>query len=746
MTAKPENRADRAIKPGDCVPGSPNPITANTPLRPYLLAAITALSISRPLVPSEGAAWLGDGQPWVMLWLIVAALTLLSAVARGRLAVPLKGIDIAVGALIVWHTIAATAAVRIGSPRPAVNMLWEWIGMGAGFFCLRQLVRSRQEARALLAAMIALAVGLSVLGYHQYFVAQPAERAEFARDPERTLAQAGEWYPPDSPQRKQFEERLESREPLATFALANSLAGFLVPWLIVALAVAANAAGWRCGVLSAVIAGSLVLTKCRSGYVATGVGIAALYVLSPRGRRWLSGRRLLIAAGAILLLVGGAILVRGLDSEVITEAGKSLTYRMQYWRATWSMICDHPWLGCGPGNFQDDYTVYKLPEASEEVRDPHNFLLEIWATAGTPAVLAMMAVLACLGFRTLRACRTTVEDLDSPHPLDSPAADSAGATLWFIAGGGLAGLLLAYGFAPLVGLSFELDRLLLVGIAGIATWMILAAWIRCGPLRPEWLAAAVAAQCVHHLAAGGIGYPGVAGSFWLLSALLANETEADETQHAPPVQTSPWQRIQPLLGLVATLVAVGCCYLTGYGPVLRCQAAMDRAFESAGSASPDTAPQDGQQQLRAAAAADPLSAEPVRLLAEYELGRWKQDRTPQSLRRFSAAADAMLHLRPNASAVWQRMGQWYLEIYALTQDRSDAEKAAGYFERAVERYPTSATLNADLAEACSAAGQADEARQTAAAACRLDASTPHVDKQLTASQRKRMQDIAHGSR
>ncbi len=52
------------------------------------------------------------------------------------------------------------------------------------------------------------------------------------------------------------------------------------------------------------------------------------------------------------------------------------------------MIADHPWLGCGPGNFQDFYTQYKLPEASEEIADPHNFLLEIWATAGTPAATA----------------------------------------------------------------------------------------------------------------------------------------------------------------------------------------------------------------------------------------------------------------------------------------------------------------------------------------------------------------------
>ena len=62
------------------------------------------------------------------------------------------------------------------------------------------------------------------------------------------------------------------------------------------------------------------------------------------------------------------------------------------------MIAAHPWLGCGPGNFQEAYTLYKLPEASEEIADPHNFLLEVWATAGTPAAVGLLAVLGCFAF------------------------------------------------------------------------------------------------------------------------------------------------------------------------------------------------------------------------------------------------------------------------------------------------------------------------------------------------------------
>ena len=67
------------------------------------------------------------------------------------------------------------------------------------------------------------------------------------------------------------------------------------------------------------------------------------------------------------------------------------------------MIKDHPWLGVGPGNFQDYYTQYKLPTASEEIRDPHNFLLEVWATSGSFALVALCVALLVCGWRTLRS-------------------------------------------------------------------------------------------------------------------------------------------------------------------------------------------------------------------------------------------------------------------------------------------------------------------------------------------------------
>ena len=379
-------------------------------------------------------------------------------------------------------------------------------------------------------------VGLSALAYEQYFIRNPADRAEYAADPDAMLQKYGQWMPPGSREREAFELRLASKEPLATFALTNSLAGFLTPWFVLLLAilllgakrsqntappVAPDSRLPRLAfslraIAAVVVVGCLLLTKSRSAWVGTLVGCGGL-IATAASYRFLTWRRLLIGAAALAALVAATIAARGLDREVLTEAGKSLGYRLQYWRSSWAMILDHPWVGCGAGNFQDYYTQYKLPEASEEIRDPHNFLLELAATSGIPAALAMLGVLALFVGGIWRA-EKSAEAARISEDLSSPADDQA--QCW-IAGGAAAGLALAWWIGWMVALPFDAERLAIVGVVGAAVWVGLASWRRGGELRPTWVAMAVLALSVHHLAAGGISFPGVAGSFWLLLALGA---------------------------------------------------------------------------------------------------------------------------------------------------------------------------------------------------------------------------------
>src|SRR5262249_5905022 len=127
-------------------------------------------------------------------------------------------------ALVGWHSLAAVVSLGQTNGRQALNAHWLILGYGLTAFLLRQTIRSAREARCLIAAMIWLATVLASLGLYQYFYSQPLRRIEYERDPEKFLSAEQIPSEKDSPLRQQFENRVRSVEPLATFGLTNSLA------------------------------------------------------------------------------------------------------------------------------------------------------------------------------------------------------------------------------------------------------------------------------------------------------------------------------------------------------------------------------------------------------------------------------------------------------------------------------------------------------------------------------------------
>ncbi len=189
-----------------------------------------------PLLPSENSVTAdGEGLAFVLLTLLLVGVWALAGFLRGELRVRLSWADAAWTALLVCMAAGTWRAVHAGAARPAINLFWEWTALGAGFFLVRQLIADVREARAVTAVMLALAVTLSAYGLHEYFVSMPNDRAQYRENPEQMLRELNIPVEPDSPQRIVFENRLESTEPMATFALTNSLAGVLAPWWIVAV-------------------------------------------------------------------------------------------------------------------------------------------------------------------------------------------------------------------------------------------------------------------------------------------------------------------------------------------------------------------------------------------------------------------------------------------------------------------------------------------------------------------------------
>ncbi len=746
------------------------------PWRPWLLGGLGALFVLRPLIPSESAALRGDGLTVVMLWIALAVLWLLGVIGRRGFQVRFGWTDAAVVLLVVLHAIAAVWATTRASPRPALNMLWEWVAFGLGFLLARQLVVGRREAKALIAVMIGLAVALAGYGLYQYYHELPETRDEYFRDPDKVLREAGMWFPPGSRERELFETRVYDIHPLGTFALTNSLAGYLAPWLVLTAGIGVSAGlsrrRWRtwlavvaCGLP---VAFCLYLTRSRSALAATALGLL-LVAMFCRGRPIRISRKVQVAAAVSgALLVAAVVILSSLGIGVLSEASKSLGYRIQYWQSTLRLIADHPIAGCGPGNFQETYTRYMLPEASEEIADPHNFLMEVWATAGTPAALALLAVLAGFAFALLRygrldraqkrrtdasvpgAEQSGAKEDEAPGRrfAQPPGTSAAGADAsLYVLGGAVCGFLLSVPIGqmssapPTVAELLPGLRMVVAVVLGLplaaAAVVILLRWVDEGPLVAALPAIGLVVLLVNLLAAGGIGYPGVAGSVWLLMALALNLTETSRPHRLP--------RSAALAGLAGMLTLAIACSASAFRPVLGSQAKMDLARwdlrgaqEHLKQRNVPLAQRDllqAQRHLKDAALADPLSAEPWKLLASVAFDRWLSDLTSEAFEDFESCMQTAVELAPNSAATWRMWGDRYWHAYGETGQVDLARKAVAVYRRAVDLYPNSGATRASLALALRAAGDESGFRKEAARALWLDEMTPHADKKLAPARR-----------
>lgn len=749
------------------------------PLRPWLLGGMASLLVARPLFPSESASS-GDGLTVVMLWLVLAVVWLLGAVGRPAFRIRFGATDGAVLAFFALYAVAAIWPSEERSARHALNVLWEWIGLGLCFFLARQLVTTPREVRAVIAMMLALAVAVSGYGLYQYAWEMPQTRARYAADPDRAMRESGLGFAPGTAERKLFEDRLQNKEPMGTFALTNSLAAFLAPWLVILVGIGVQAFSdgggrgnnmigpptnssnpwrvrrpqfrswmaqaarpWAAVICSVPIVACFALTKSRSGYIAATLGLALAWLLGRTKNKPFRWRLPLAVAGILAAIVVAAMIVEG--PSVLGKGLKSLGYRLQYWHASLQMIADRPWIGCGPGNFQDAYTQYKLPDAAEEIADPHNFALEIWTTAGTPVFLAFVAVLVFFGrvflgdkqreTAVLEGAASSSSSKNLPSQLGrtpSTAIISASSSdAWrAIIVGGMAGFLLA---VPLGAISVAPPGLAAVFLGvplALGTVAILFGWIRGGAL-PRWLpAVGLAVLMIDLLATGGIGFPGVAMTFWLLLAL---GLYGDEPLALPGGMA--WIA----LGAAAALATA--CYATAYRPVLACRAQLHRAEQE---------PAAALEHLEAAAAADPLSAEPWHLLTELRFQAWLQHPTAEHFDDFEEAEAEVLRRTPRSAAAWLMSGERFLLASSKQGQNGQpwvldaADKAVNACQQAVLRYPNSAMCRARLAEAHEAAGDRVSFRREATVALELDRTTPHPEKKLPAALRERLVQALSG--
>ena len=129
---------------------------------PWLAPFAIALFVARLLVPAEDAA--NGGTLWLtQCWLLLAVFWIWDAFRRGCLKFRADRFDVCVGILVAGHVVSALYVfVEGGQRRAALNMLWEWVGLGVSVVLMRQLLRSRDDVRRFLWGLTAVVGALAL--------------------------------------------------------------------------------------------------------------------------------------------------------------------------------------------------------------------------------------------------------------------------------------------------------------------------------------------------------------------------------------------------------------------------------------------------------------------------------------------------------------------------------------------------------------------------------------------------------
>jgi len=761
-------------------------------LRRLALGLLAALVTARAFWPSEpdlkeGA---GSGLMWVFAVFVVSGLALFASLWGGCFRFRWSWTD---AFLIGLTALVAFSAAHAIDRRPAINLAMEWVGLGLTYLLVRNLPRTRGESSALAGAFVATAFAVSVYGLYQVGVELPLLRAWYERNPQQVLLEM-EVEPGGRGEEMLRNRLLYSSEPMSTFVLANSLAGFIVGPLVLALAVGfqnltrpdVTRPRWAAVALAApvilVLLVCLILTKGRSAWVGLLVAMIYLGWCARRQVRvralWVSG---LAALGFIAALVKAALATGGLDREVLTQSSMSLRYRWEYWQGTWGLITGGSktllsglsspifWSGVGPGNFGAFYLRHKLPQASEEILDPHNLFLEVWATAGFWAFLALLAAIiwgvwnllgpgtpAEGGTAASRARRRDSHQPTSPvAPLPSDGEEEWDAppprVAWLVACAGVGGwalVVLLGGLNPFQGQLF--DRWMVLGASWLTAVLLGASLWRRLPIPALALGAAVLAELINLLAQGGIGYPTVALGLWSMLALGLNLREDrgcgrlhEYDSRIPPfVLATVWAA---LLGTFIGLVA----------PFWRAEAAMAEARAAIKHQPPDFDRADLAYRL--AIEADRYNARPWIELAHLHFLVWREHgaKVDDKESRWSWTTIPYLYQMaatpPRSPSAWSLHSERARVIHELLKavgsklDPLELLRTRGEIVKstrmATRLHPTNAELHARLANDSANINMYQDAVDEANEALRLDRITPHPDKKLPEGVRNRIETL-----
>jgi O-antigen ligase len=291
-------------------------------------------------------------------------------------------------------------------------------------WAMTQLVRSWLRLRLVVALTVGLLAAFEAQGFYYKFFDAPRDAEMFKAQEDQRLREMG--MVPGSFEAQQFEKKVLEGEMIGFSSSSNAFAGMLVLGMALAIGAAVqrivdrDAPVWPIAIAILIPLGLWLLVYTQSkAAAATPILTALLLLFIWRFRGELAVRAkqaywigVALVVGAMAGVIGHGVFHGRLPTD-------SLNFRWRYWVACWRMFWRHPIIGVGWDNFYLHYLRDRLPVASEEIRDPHNFIIRFFVELGAVGGILMLAWMMRLWWEMTRPM------VPDPPPILKSARGSA---------------------------------------------------------------------------------------------------------------------------------------------------------------------------------------------------------------------------------------------------------------------------------------------------------------------------------
>lgn len=288
---------------------------------------------------------------------------------------PAHGLMLALAGLAAIST--AWSADRFAAAVTAFHFL------SAAVLCwaASQLVRSWMRLRIVAASAVALLGIYAMHGVYYRTVDYPDNVRLVEKDKERILRERG--WTEDSFAWKQFYRKVAGGELIGFSTSPNTYAAMLVTLGLLAAALAiqrrrdGDEPAWSVALILPILPAAylLLLTNSKTAYLTPLIGAGLIWFGWKFGAKLAERRTAAFWAGVGIVALGtAAVIGHGMYRGALVI--DSLTFRWKYWVGSARVFADNALAGVGWSNFSYHYLGRRWPDASEEIKDPHNFIVK----------------------------------------------------------------------------------------------------------------------------------------------------------------------------------------------------------------------------------------------------------------------------------------------------------------------------------------------------------------------------------